>query len=367
MTLMPFVCVSKRYPKLFQYLIAAGLSAALLVGAASALPPLERNNKLMELQSAKVDAVTKAFAKCYVHGEADRAKSPAYNLAKEGQKLMDSGDAQKSYDVYTKAIESLQKPEEKALMTSQDAINYRLANLYCARGLCSQKLKDPKGALSDFTAAQNCCPGYRIPYVYKARVHMENKDRLNFSRVMNVALHTPEYPPFLEKLLKTDPGYMKATEAFHTEITKNFDKMEDESQRRIFKDGKKGADASKMEKYYWNGQKLSAKSQYKEAVAEYTNAIKAFDSAAEKELYKTKAAADYKYSWNFQNRGYCYLMLKDYQKAVDDLSRAIALRPDYRENYINRGKALIILGRKKEGNADLEKASKMKPNVEPKF
>jgi len=226
-------------------------------------------------------------------------------------------------------------------------------------------LKDKDAALADFTAAQNCCPGYRLPYIYKARTHMDLKDKRNFASVMKVAMSMTEYPPFLEKALKTDPGYIKATQAFSTALDQEVEKMQDERQKKIFVNGKKGFEASKMDKFYEQGQKLLAQNKYSLAIDAFSNAIKTFDTPAEKALYTSKEVANFIGSWNFEHRGYCYLMIKEYKKAVDDLNKAIALWPNCQETYINRGKALKILGRTAESQADFEKASKLKPQMQP--
>ncbi|MBU6453733.1 MAG: tetratricopeptide repeat protein [Cyanobacteria bacterium REEB67] len=52
----------------------------------------------------------------------------------------------------------------------------------------------------------------------------------------------------------------------------------------------------------------------------------------------------------------CYLSLRQYNDAIADLSKAIAVRPDYYVNYLNRGKAYYLLGQKNLGDADTVKA-----------
>lgn len=125
--------------------------------------------------------------------------------------------------------------------------------------------------------------------------------------------------------------------------------------------------SSKMDTLYWQGRKLMDAQKYQPAIERFTAAIKAFDDPKEKALFKNKEIANYKYSWNAENRSYCYLMLKDYKSAVKDLDVAIKLRPDYKENYVNRGKALMLLGRRREAQADFEKASHLKPGQVPNF
>jgi len=61
----------------------------------------------------------------------------------------------------------------------------------------------------------------------------------------------------------------------------------------------------------------------------------------------------------YENRAYCYLKLKSYAPAIEDLSMAIRLRPDYAVNYSNRAKAYYLLGKRDLGDADMSAAAQL--------
>jgi tetratricopeptide (TPR) repeat protein len=65
-------------------------------------------------------------------------------------------------------------------------------------------------------------------------------------------------------------------------------------------------------------------------------------------------------AWIYASRGYQYLLLKQYTRGIDDLSRAIALRPNYKLNYINRANAYRLSGRPELADTDLQLAKKLK-------
>jgi tetratricopeptide (TPR) repeat protein len=58
-------------------------------------------------------------------------------------------------------------------------------------------------------------------------------------------------------------------------------------------------------------------------------------------------------------RGFCYLNLQEPQLAVADLTKAIELRPHYKDNYLNRAAAYDALGRSDLSSADLTKANNL--------
>lgn len=61
----------------------------------------------------------------------------------------------------------------------------------------------------------------------------------------------------------------------------------------------------------------------------------------------------------YYNRGNVYALQKNYEQAIDDYTRAIALESKLAEAYFNRGVCRIEAGRKKEGAADLSKAGEL--------
>ena len=61
----------------------------------------------------------------------------------------------------------------------------------------------------------------------------------------------------------------------------------------------------------------------------------------------------------FYNRGNLFALRKDYQRAVDDYTRAIAIDSNLAEAYYNRGLVHIYANRLNEGIADLSKAGEL--------
>ncbi len=57
----------------------------------------------------------------------------------------------------------------------------------------------------------------------------------------------------------------------------------------------------------------------------------------------------------FNARGYAYLRLKQYAKAISDFDRAIQLNPEYVNAYSNRAAAKKAAGDKPGADADLTK------------
>ena len=66
-----------------------------------------------------------------------------------------------------------------------------------------------------------------------------------------------------------------------------------------------------------------------------------------------------KNAYLYYNRGNLYALRQDYQRAIDDYNRAIALEQDIAEIYYNRGLARIHSKQVAEGIADLSKAGEL--------
>ena len=86
----------------------------------------------------------------------------------------------------------------------------------------------------------------------------------------------------------------------------------------------------------------------------YEGAIKLYDEAIQFNPY------DY---FLYEKRGYCYKALKQYEKAIQDYSKAIELMPDWsytREMlYYKRGECYKALGDEVKANADFKKAKEL--------
>ena len=88
------------------------------------------------------------------------------------------------------------------------------------------------------------------------------------------------------------------------------------------------------EAYYNRGTVLGKKGEYDKAIEDFTNAI--------------KLKPDYAEAYN--NRGNAWSEKGEYDKAIEDYTKAIALKPDFHEAYFNRGNAWSEQGRTRQGD-----------------
>lgn len=84
------------------------------------------------------------------------------------------------------------------------------------------------------------------------------------------------------------------------------------------------------------GEKLLKDKEYEKAIEIFTVAIK----LEEKEIYSLN---------EYYNRGTCYFILKQYDKAISDFKQCIRLSPEDYQSFIAIGRAYINTGRKQEG------------------
>lgn len=98
--------------------------------------------------------------------------------------------------------------------------------------------------------------------------------------------------------------------------------------------------------YFNRGEDLHKKERYREAIADYSEAIKLV----------------YSFASAFNNRGFCYYKLEQYGKAIKDYTQAIRYKPTFAVAYNNRGTVYRIQGRYQEAIFDFTKAIEHKPN-----
>jgi hypothetical protein len=137
--------------------------------------------------------------------------------------------------------------------------------------------------------------------------------------------------------------------------------------KKHYRGGLKGALSSKLERLFWDAHTSMYKREYLIAIDSFTTYLETFKSPKERAIYKTKEMADFMLGRAYQGRGYCYLMLKQYQSGINDLNQSIKYRPDYQESYLNRAEAYKLLGRKELADRDFEQASHMRPHKLPDF
>jgi Tfp pilus assembly protein PilF len=86
--------------------------------------------------------------------------------------------------------------------------------------------------------------------------------------------------------------------------------------------------------------------EYQNAIADFSKAIKVnpCNAASKKEQANNKNVALLYLALSYQNRGLTYLRMDQYQKGIDDIGKAISLRPQYAPNYQTRAMFLEKLG-----------------------
>ena len=69
------------------------------------------------------------------------------------------------------------------------------------------------------------------------------------------------------------------------------------------------------------------------------------------------------YAEAYQNRGFVYSQMKQYPSAIKDYDQAIRLKPDFMETYYNRGNSYLKLQQYQSAIKDYDEAIKLKPDV----
>jgi tetratricopeptide (TPR) repeat protein len=130
--------------------------------------------------------------------------------------------------------------------------------------------------------------------------------------------------------------------------------------------------------YFYLGSAHSNKSDYKNAVADYTQALQLKPDSAD--IYHNRglaysrlgkypqAIADYNQALKLQpdskayyNRGDAYLKQRKYPQALADYNQALKLKPNYTAAYYGRGLAYSSLGNYTQALADYNQALELKP------
>jgi Tfp pilus assembly protein PilF len=85
---------------------------------------------------------------------------------------------------------------------------------------------------------------------------------------------------------------------------------------------------------------------YPNAISDFSAAIKLnpCSTPSTKAAGNKKSVACFYLALSYQNRGLTYLRMEQYKKGLDDISKAITLRPEYAPNYQTRAMFLEKLG-----------------------
>ena len=140
-----------------------------------------------------------------------------------------------------------------------------------------------------------------------------------------------------------DPAFLDRLEERFDRRVKRYRDEYDRIQKTL--DAEEGSPA-KAEDYFNRAYRHAEEGRYKEAIADYTEAI----------TYKPDDAIAY------YNRGNAYDDLGDYKAAIADYDRAIELKRDYAIAYNNRGNACAAQGDYKAAIADYDRAIELKPD-----
>lgn len=326
---------------------------ASMTKAVKDLSPADRKALTAELVNAR-----KVFhEQHYVHGEADFLKSKVNKLLEEATAQQPT-KPEAAVQLLTKAIAECDSPQEKSLYKTKLMANFVRSQTYLARGVCYLQQKKFADAEKDFTESIHYCSDYSTPYMLRAKaLSAQNKTQQSMDDIAKSSTLSSA-PTFV---------YKSVAGVSHKETSRLMQNSAEEHYAKYYVGGSKGREASKMETSYWEGRKLMDAGSFVPAIEKFTTAIITAEDAKEKALYKSKDMYNYKLSWNYENRAFCYLMMKNWNKAIDDLSKEIALRPNHQESYINRAKAYKALGKGKEAAADFAMAKMLKPNSYPKF
>ena len=98
--------------------------------------------------------------------------------------------------------------------------------------------------------------------------------------------------------------------------------------------------------YYCRGNAYSDLGNYRQAIEDLNRAI--------------EIKPDYVMAYT--SRGVAYIYLGNYRQAIEDLNRVIAIRPSYAEAYNNRGAAYKGFGNYRQAIEDFNKAIEIRPN-----
>ncbi|MBX9671514.1 MAG: hypothetical protein K2X93_28255 [Candidatus Obscuribacterales bacterium] len=300
------------------------------------------------------------FGKHYVGGAEGLRNSKAEHLVLEAQMALEQGKAGKAKELATKTIAALDSPDVKAIYKTKEMLSFDKSRACCLRGHSNFELKMYSEALDDLGLSLRLCPDYSIPYRVRAKVYQRlNKNDLAAEDLAR-ASQLRSLPKMFFDGLEISPN---VNMIIKDKIKQSMEVMD----AKYYVNGKVSSQSSNFERLRRQAVMQMNQSSYVKAADLYSAAIIAYDDPQEKRIYKVREFGQYQLFRCFQGRAYCQLMLKDWERAIDNLSEAIKLFPEIQENYINRGKAYMAINRRKEAEADFAVAKVLRPNQPPKF
>jgi tetratricopeptide (TPR) repeat protein len=93
----------------------------------------------------------------------------------------------------------------------------------------------------------------------------------------------------------------------------------------------------------------------------FERAFQAKEPEEQIRLYSKGIALDEKYAYAYNNRGYCYNNLGQYNRAIEDYDQAIRLNPEFAGAYNNRGNSYAQLKQYERAIEDYDQAIKFNP------
>ena len=235
-------------------------------------------------------------------------------------------------------------PQAIRLLSEMIGKNPKDEEAYQLRGSIYQMTGAGEAALQDLNQAIKLNP--KDPHAYSSRAMVyEEQGKAKLARYDRATY---------EKLDPRGAARMKALQK----------RLEDGVAKR-YVGGLKGRDKIPMVSLHREGSELVEKNQFKAAIEKFTAAIKRYKT--DKKMYTKPKYAVFAQAGNYSSRAYCYLMLKNYEAAIKDLSTSIVLCPDFRDNYINRAKAYELTGKRDLASKDIVRVKQLDERADRKL
>ena len=283
------------------------------------------------------------------------------------------GSAWLNLDNYQKAIEDYNQAIE---LGAND--NYP----YYRRGLCHYYLKNYEVAINDFTKMFETKPDDEDAYRLRGLCHYylknyqqaiedftkeievaNDRDKINaYFRRGNAYLDSDRFPESLQDYIYVIEKKPDHYQSYRNIGVANYHLKEYELAIKAFdKAITLNSDGEKTwyyDIYLRKGNTFLDWEKYQEAIDTYGIIIELDSVESLKTVSVTQA---------YGNRGLAYYSLKDYQKAIPDLTEALKLDEQYTDAYWNRGNAYLYLKDYQKAIVDYKKVIELVPEFPPVF